>query len=193
MMKLSKSAEKSKIRSEIKKLNINFDPEKKIKRDQIINDYLYAWIKSNNIGIIALYLALSDEVDLTSLILRLHKEKYQICAPRYNHLNNSYSFSLMNSLSNLKSAKYNINEPCGDIINTNDTDLMIIPGVAFSHEGIRLGRGKGYYDKLLKNYTGVRIGVSSNYQIMKKIPYDVWDEKVDWICNELDGMYNCNS
>ncbi len=193
MMKLSKSAEKTKIRSEIKKLNINFDPEKKSERDQIINNYLYAWIKSHNIKIIACYLALSDEVDLTSLILRLQKEKYKICAPKYNYLNNSYSFSLMNSLSNLKSAKYNINEPCGDIINTNDTDLMIIPGVAFSYQGIRLGRGKGYYDKLLKNYTGVRIGVSSNYQIIKKIPYDEWDEKVDWICNELDGMYNCNS
>ena len=48
----------------------------------------------------------------------------------------------MSSLSNLKSAKYNINEPYGDIINTNDTDLMIIPGVAFSHEGIRLGEEK---------------------------------------------------
>ena len=41
MMKLSKSAEKSKIRSEIKKLNVNFDHEEKIKRDQIINNILY--------------------------------------------------------------------------------------------------------------------------------------------------------
>ncbi|MFW5887259.1 MAG: 5-formyltetrahydrofolate cyclo-ligase, partial [Bacteriovoracia bacterium] len=36
-------------------------------------------------------------------------------------------------------------------------DILIIPGIAFSKSGKRLGRGKGFYDKYLENYNGIKI------------------------------------
>lgn len=74
---------------------------------------------------------------------------------------------------------YNISEPIGsDYVSINDIDLVIVPGVGFTTDGCRLGRGKGYYDRLLSGATCYKIGVCFNCQIEPTIgetaePHDV--------------------
>ncbi len=74
---------------------------------------------------------------------------------------------------------YNISEPVGsDYVPINDIDLVIVPGVGFTTDGYRLGRGKGYYDRLLSGATCYKIGVCFRCQIEPAIvetaePHDV--------------------
>lgn len=58
-------------------------------------------------------------------------------------------------------------------------DLAIIPGRAFTPGGLRLGRGKGYYDRLLHNRSWLAWGIAFPCQLVPTLPTDPWDEKLD--------------
>ena len=51
-----------------------------------------------------------------------------------------------------------------------------MPGICFSMNGARLGRGSGYYDRLCDNYTGERLGVCYELQKRTEVPVDAWDK-----------------
>lgn len=77
---------------------------------------------------------------------------------------------------------YNIVEPTGDtLVDVADIDLIIVPGVAFDRAGNRLGRGKGFYDRLLCNARAVKVGVAYQCQIVESIPTDEYDIPMDLI------------
>lgn len=62
--------------------------------------------------------------------------------------------------------------------------LILIPGLVFSKAGDRLGRGKGFYDKYLEHYRGIKIGVCFGAQIVKTIPTEQHDVALDYIVTE---------
>lgn len=77
---------------------------------------------------------------------------------------------------------YNIVEPTGDtLVDVADIDLIIVPGVAFDRASNRLGRGKGFYDRLLRNAKAVKVGVAYQCQIVESIPTDEYDIPMDII------------
>lgn len=61
---------------------------------------------------------------------------------------------------------------------------LLIPGLAFDVNGQRLGRGKGYYDRFLKTFTGKRVGVIHSSRLLTSLPADDWDQRVQWIASE---------
>lgn len=60
-------------------------------------------------------------------------------------------------------------------------DVAIIPGVAFDKNLNRLGRGRGYYDKFLKCFNGLKVGIGFDFQIVDDIPTEPHDVKMDMI------------
>lgn len=58
-------------------------------------------------------------------------------------------------------------------------DLVLVPGVAFDREGNRLGRGKGYYDKILRGISAWKIGIGFDFQVLDHIPVEAFDVKMD--------------
>jgi 5-formyltetrahydrofolate cyclo-ligase len=60
-------------------------------------------------------------------------------------------------------------------------DFILVPGVAFDLSGRRLGRGKGYYDRLLKQTRGTTCGVAFDEQIVGEIPVEPHDLNVNCI------------
>ena len=71
---------------------------------------------------------------------------------------------------------------------TKEIDLIVMPGVAFDRNGHRLGHGGGYYDRFLKTmYSKIpRIALAFDFQILPKIPREIWDVPVDEIMTELE-------
>ena len=73
--------------------------------------------------------------------------------------------------------------PAGEI------DLVVCPGVAFTADGRRLGRGRGYYDRYLPRCTrAVKLGVAFEAQRVDKAAVDAYDEKLDGFVTE-GGLY----
>ncbi|NLM53327.1 MAG: 5-formyltetrahydrofolate cyclo-ligase [Firmicutes bacterium] len=65
-----------------------------------------------------------------------------------------------------------------------DLDLIIVPGLAFSPQGYRVGYGGGYYDRFLARTDGVSVGVCYS-QFVRPLPVDPWDVPVMYLCTEL--------
>jgi 5-formyltetrahydrofolate cyclo-ligase len=61
----------------------------------------------------------------------------------------------------------------------NRLDLVLVPGVAFGLDGGRLGRGKGYYDRLLAGVQGWKCGIAFDWQLEPEIPMDARDVRLD--------------
>jgi len=70
---------------------------------------------------------------------------------------------------------FHTKEPTGARVNPKDIDLLIVPAVGFSLAGVRLGYGKGYYDRYLKDFPHGVIGMAFSQQIIKEIPHDEYD------------------
>jgi 5-formyltetrahydrofolate cyclo-ligase len=80
----------------------------------------------------------------------------------------------------LRVGAYNILEPVGPVFSDYDSiDLAVVPGVAFTADGIRLGRGKGYYDRLLPRIKARKIGICFPFQILHSIPAESFDIRMD--------------
>jgi 5-formyltetrahydrofolate cyclo-ligase len=63
----------------------------------------------------------------------------------------------------------------------NQLDLILVPGLAFGPGGRRLGRGKGFYDRLLMGISGLKCGVAYDEQIRPHIPLEAHDILVDCV------------
>jgi 5-formyltetrahydrofolate cyclo-ligase len=83
----------------------------------------------------------------------------------------------------LRTGAYNIMEPVGSLFPQEEYDqieLAIIPGMAFDAMGHRLGRGKGYYDRLLPQLTAAyKIGVCYPFQFVSDVPSEEHDVRMN--------------
>ncbi len=63
-------------------------------------------------------------------------------------------------------------------------DIILVPGLGFSQDGKRLGRGKGFYDRYLEQSSAVKIGIAFEMQIENEIPTDSHDVIMDFVVTD---------
>lgn len=69
-------------------------------------------------------------------------------------------------------------EEC-EIVNPEDIDLILVPGVAFDRAGNRLGQGGGYYDRFLERSGARRVGVCHGFALLDAVPHETHDVTMD--------------
>lgn len=136
---------------------------------------------------ILMYHSLPDEVSTREFLDRWHSRK-RFYLPRVNGVNLEI---LPYDKSRLHLGAFNIEEPDGDeTADINDIELIIVPGVAFDGRGNRIGRGKGFYDRLLRDTHATTIGVAFECQMADDIEPDEHDVPVRLVITE-ERVYNC--
>ena len=131
---------------------------------------------------IALYYAMNDEVQTSGLIEEWWTKKNIALPVVCGEYINFYAYTGKENL--IKSA-LGIPEPAPtSVIPTEDIDLFVVPGIAFDHEGHRLGRGKGYYDRYLAGITKPIIGICFDFQLIDSVPAEKHDIKMNTIITE---------
>ena len=84
-----------------------------------------------------------------------------------------------------KGVAFGIDEPIGNVYdNPEKIDLIVVPGVAFDKKNNRLGRGKAYYDKLLKTANTFKVGICFDFQLIDSVPVDKYDIKMDLVISD---------
>jgi 5-formyltetrahydrofolate cyclo-ligase len=135
---------------------------------------------------VALYYGIAPEVETRSFLKKVLKDK-KIYLPRIDS-KKSLALCRVRSLSrDLKKGAYNIREPRAfcEKRPASQMDIIIVPGVAFDTVGGRLGRGGGYYDRLLRKAKKVvKVGLCFREQIVKKVPMKAHDVKVDRVITD---------
>ena len=140
-----------------------------------------AWLASKTV---LLYSPLRDEPDVAPLIALALEGDKTIALPRYSPETGGYlAAEVRDSARDLAQGLFGVDEPGPECptIPLNRLDLVLVPGLAFDLSGRRLGRGKGYYDRLLAQVSGTKCGVAYDFQIVPEVPADSHDEKLDWI------------
>lgn len=103
---------------------------------------------------------------------------------------------IQNAEKDLRSGAYGILEPDGGCppLFLNPLDLILVPGVGFDAFGMRLGRGKGYYDRFLSTSPGLKIGFGFSWQCVREaLPCELHDQSMDGVLNETGWFKTCNS
>lgn len=138
-----------------------------------------AFVMADNI---LMYNALPDELETRHFINKWQTKK-KLFLPRVNGVNLDI---LPCDGRTMHQGAYNINEPDGtDTVDVSNIDLIIVPAVAYDRSGNRVGRGKGFYDRLLAEASAAKIGVGFDFQLIDdSIDAEPHDIRVDMVITE---------
>jgi 5-formyltetrahydrofolate cyclo-ligase len=138
------------------------------------------------------YLPLKDELDLSPVLESALAAGKTVALPRYLPDQGAYCAALItdhfatDNFSSLSPGAFGIPEPSASaaIMPLNQLDFVLVPGVAFDASGRRLGRGKGFYDRLLANVNNadcIKCGIAADEQIVTGIPAEPHDITMDFV------------
>jgi 5-formyltetrahydrofolate cyclo-ligase len=133
---------------------------------------------------VLLYAPTKDELDVWCLGELALRQGKLLALPLYESSNDCYGARQIEDLQqDLTMGRYGIREPKSscNAIALKQLDLTLVPGVAFDLRGRRLGRGKGYYDRVLAAMRGQTCGVAFDEQIVLQVPVEPHDLDVNWI------------
>lgn len=134
---------------------------------------------------ILMYHSLPDELSTHAFLDKWHDNK-QFFLPRVNGVNLEI---LPYERTSLKVGAFHIEEPSGCEINdVAEIDMIVVPAIAFDRKGNRVGRGKGYYDRLLAESKAMKIGVGYDFQLVDEIDTEVHDIPVDIVITETSTI-----
>ena len=127
---------------------------------------------------LAVYLASPDEINIDPFIEYMLRAGVEVVAPRWN--GETYELAKLKGLDekNLRLGPMGIREPVdADVVEPKEVSAWIIPGLAFTRGGKRLGYGGGWYDRFLASAPkdAAKIGVAYSFQIVDDFPAEPHD------------------
>lgn len=142
------------------------------------------------------YMSIGCEPDTSAVLSDWLDSDKTVLLPRFDREHERYEMVMVPGLGDeyILSGKFGIREPHGNLPSlqtaalstsgesfTDSTCLWLVPGLAFSESGARLGRGGGYYDRLLCGAPGRKIGLCLDFQITDGIEVEEHDVPMDYI------------
>ena len=127
---------------------------------------------------IAVYLASPQEIDLSPFIRRAFEKNVRVVAPRWN--GETYELAVLKGLdeAHLRQGPMGILEPDeAEILSPQEVGMWLVPGLAFTRSGKRLGYGGGWYDRLLSEAPkdARKIGIAHAFQVVDDLPSEPHD------------------
>ncbi|MDO4526041.1 MAG: DNA primase [Bacteroidales bacterium] len=168
---------KAELRKLVKTRIKNMTEEEKKKESEDVMMKLENTQQFKSAKTILLFHSLPDEV-CTHELIEKYASKKKILLPVID----GEKWHIREYKGDLKTGEYNIQEPTGgNYYDYGSIDLVVVPGVCFDKDKGRVGRGKGYYDRILKEIKAFKIGICFDCQLLSKVPADEWDVKMDQV------------
>ena len=179
---------KDQIRKEIlKKLNSQAE-EEVLRKSSIIKDKLFSLPEFTKAQCVMLYASRDEEVNTDSMIDGALETGKRVALPSCTNLKELVPKEISDRQKDLRLGTYGIYEPVEqkENVDPQTMDLVVVPGVAFDKENIRLGRGKGYYDRFLAKFPRNKpiIGLAFSFQIVGNLPKDSHDIPVSKVITD---------
>jgi 5-formyltetrahydrofolate cyclo-ligase len=169
------------------------------RRDAITRQERFLWsraIQARALGLpayrvsyaVALYSALPNEVGTERILDDALTAGRKVFYPRTS-VAGIPDFIRVTTSEELRAGPYGVREPAG-LERLSEADrsglLVFVPGVAFDAAGNRLGRGKGWYDRMLAwlDDKAVLVALAYECQVVEEVPTETWDRRVHYIVTE---------
>jgi len=175
--------QKKEIRKLIKQKKLEYSLEEKKQKSKIIFNQVEEIPEFRNSKVIMAYWSMPDEVYTHDFVLKHFGNKEIILPVVKGDVLELRRFTGMNNM--IKGESFGIEEPVdNEFLLEDKIEIIIVPGVAFDNNNNRLGRGKAYYDKLLKKSQALKIGVCFDFQLLEQVPVDQYDVKLDMVISD---------
>lgn len=173
--------EKSEIRRKIKALRSMLLETEKLSAAEEVFAHLETSPAFMMAEHILMYHSLPDELS-TRRFLSKWRDRKHFYLPRVNGVNLNI---LPYDETRLELGAFHIEEPTGEnTVNPDEIEMVVVPAVAYDRKGNRLGRGKGFYDRLLSTTKATKVGVGYEFQILDEIPVEPHDVKMDIVITQ---------
>jgi 5-formyltetrahydrofolate cyclo-ligase len=187
---------KARLRREVRTTVAALSVQERAEASARLVDRISTWPVFLQARTVLLTASLADEVDLTPLIGRAQALGKRCALPFFNSANQEYGVREWNRpVAELIPGAYGVREPgesCGNVP-FPDLDFILVPGVAFTSSGMRLGRGKGYFDRLLQRAaSAVTCGIGFDCQMVPSIPSEAHDVAMDFVLTPA-CLFDCRS
>ncbi|MBQ6096186.1 MAG: 5-formyltetrahydrofolate cyclo-ligase [Bacteroidales bacterium] len=176
--------DKQELRKQVRAAKRKVPLEDKIRRSMPIMQQVGELALFRSAQTVLLYWSMDDEVYTHDFVNRWYKEKCLLlpCVDGDDLLLRRYTGP--DSLQ--PGPQFGIPEPTGPVFDELDKiDMIIVPGVAFDKHNNRMGRGRGFYDRLLKTTpNAVKVGVAFSFQLFDTIPTEPFDVPMNLVVVE---------
>ncbi|MDE7180467.1 MAG: 5-formyltetrahydrofolate cyclo-ligase [Muribaculaceae bacterium] len=168
--------EKSEIRRKIKAMKALMLEHEKLEAA----DRVFEMLEQNAAFMLAekilMYHSLPDELP-TQRFLKKWNNRKKFYLPRVNGVDLEI---LPYNESRLELGAFHIEEPTGtETVSPSEIEMVVVPAVAYDEQGNRLGRGKGFYDRLLASTKATKVGIAFDFQVVDEVPVEPHDVSMD--------------
>ena len=177
--------DKRELRLAMRKLNRSLQPEVRSHLSHKLWEAVESLPQFREAKVVAFFSSLSDEPDTSSALECWSQQKHLLVPRVEGEIMHFYEFVP----EHMTDGSFGILEPSeGDIFPAGDIDLIVVPGVAFTAAGDRMGRGKGFYDKYLSQseMRAYRVGVCYPHQIVESLPTEPHDQRMDIVVSVIE-------
>ena len=144
-----------------------------------------------NAKTVLVYFSIKNEPNVLLIAEHALKSNKRIAFPISETRDLTLVFKYVNSFDELVEGAYSIPEPpmCAEgYVNTSET-LCIVPGLVFDRLGMRLGYGKGYYDRFLSSFKGTTLGLCYADMLVDELPVEKTDVPIDIIFSDKEEIF----
>lgn len=183
---MDKSSQRKEMITQLKAM----EPEEHQEKSDSIIKFLLEDEAFQQAEVIGLTISAFPEVDTRRLIEECWKAGKKTAIPKCEPLTRRMAFRVIEEYSQLETVYMKLLEPIverTEQVEPGEIDLLIVPGVVFSHDGYRIGFGGGYYDRYLTKYTGPTRSLAFAAQLRESLPVESHDIPVQRIYTE----YGC--
>lgn len=141
---------------------------------------------------LAFYMAKGKEVSLSKAIGKFFVEGKKVYLPKTWLKERRLTFHRVYSFSDLVPGPFGLLEPNpkNEEADLGTLEVIFIPGLGFDVKGYRLGYGGGFYDRVLRETSALKVGVCYSFQLVESLPVEPHDVPVDLIITE-SGIFRC--
>lgn len=180
-------AAKERLRQQLRETARLLSPEQRFEKSWELCTRLKGHTCWRNAEAMLLFAPLPDEVDVWPLLAAAFGAGKIVALPRYDRENNLYTAcQVTDPTEPLPVGRFGIHEPRADcpLLPLAQFDLVAVPGLGFGLDGYRIGRGKGFYDRILSEVTGIKCGVGFESQVFDSVPVEPHDIHLDALVTE---------
>lgn len=185
---------KTQLRLEILSRRRSLDVEAKNFNSNCMKNHLRAWNIYQNAKSIMIYLSMYDEPQTDAIILDALQSGKKVCVPRMLSVYGQMEAVELRNFDHLVAGRLGIREPRPTdtaVLNPQNIDLILVPGVVFDTSGNRIGMGAGYYDRFLAQASqATLLGIAWQFQVESNITSEKHDVKMHYLLTET-GILHC--
>ena len=181
---------KAELRAKYKSLRESLSPEEKAFLDLGITENILNLNAYKQAETVFVFISKDIEVNTSAVIKDALDCGKRVAAPRCDDDKNM-SFYFIRSYDDLSAGAFGVREPNPDKCEKAGckADMILVPGLVYDESGFRVGFGKGYYDRFLKGFEGLSVGVCYSECVVEKIMSDKYDLSVDLLVTEKSVTY----